>query len=235
MTVRFGNYRMFAYVFIFLLVGTVLGLTANFAKIFLPEIHHDFIIMTLVVAGLTIFTFIFLFQWSQPQIEVIILFILGVLWLSVAAFSTDTIGHIECYPLFGNQTAAANGGTTSYREYCYEMKVIEGFSWAIFILFALFFIIVIALTNRAVGFGNHHAWEEPIQHLPWFGEMPDYYRQAYGGGYGGQPGFPGQQYMYPPGAIQQQPGHSLIIQPGRHGQPTTVQQVPTAPSNVMGM
>lgn len=91
-----------------------------------------------------------------------------------------------------------------------------------------------ALTSRAVGFGNRNAWEEPIQHLPWFGEMPDYYRQQYYNG--GQQAYGGQQFMsYPPGAIHQQPGHSLIIQPGRHGQPTTVQQVPTAPNTMMGM
>jgi hypothetical protein len=67
--------------------------------------------------------------------------------------------------------------------------------------------------------GNRYAWSEPITDLPWWGEMPGYYQAPYG--YGA----PQQMYM-PPGAVQQQPGHSVVIQPGHHGQPTTVQQLP---------
>jgi len=214
MGVRFGNYRLVAYVLVFQLSGTVLGISAHFARLFLPNIHHDFTIMALVASSLTIFTCIFLFQWSQPQIEVIVLFLLGVLWLALGAFATDMIGHIECYAL-GNQQTAANSGTTSARGYCYEMKVVEGFSWALFVLFAIFFMLVIALTSRAVAMGNRYAWSEPIVDLPWFGEIPGYYQVPYG--YGAP--------MAPPGAVQQQPGHSVVIQPGHHGQPTTVQQV----------
>lgn len=109
-----------------------------------------------------------------------------------------------------------------------------------------------SLTHRAQSFGNHHAWQEPIQELPWFGEQPDYYRRehgtnGYGNRHGQQPGYGyehggqgygGQQAMRPlggpgmvpatnPGVIQQQPGHSVIIQPGHHGMPATAQQVPT--------
>jgi len=220
MTVRFGNYRLIAYVFIFMLSGTVLGLSANFARIFLPNIHHDFTIMALVASSLTIFMFLLLAQWSQPQIEVVVLALLGILWLAVGAFSVDMIGHIECFPL-GNEQTAANKGTTSARAYCYEMKVIEGFSWAIFVLFAIFFILVVALTSRSAAMGNRYAWSDPITDLPWFGEMPGYFQASYGYGAPQQ-----QMYYPPPGAVQQQPGHSVVIQPGHHGQPTTVQQIP---------
>jgi len=218
MSVQFGNYRLLAYLMTFMLAGTVLGISAHFAKIFLPNIHHDFIIMALVASSLTIFLCLFLFQWSQPQIEVPVLGLLGIFWLAVGAFSTDIIAHIECYAL-GNQQTATNGGTTSARAYCYEMKVVEGFAWALFVLFAIFFILVIALTSRAVAMGNRYAWVEPIVDLPWFGEIPGYYQVPYG--YGA----PQQTYM-PPGTVQQQPGHSVVIQPGHHGQPTTVQQIP---------
>jgi hypothetical protein len=69
--------------------------------------------------------------------------------------------------------------------------------------------------------GNHYAWSDPITDLAWFGEMPGYIQPSYG--YGAP-----QQMYYPPppGAVQQQPGHSVVIQPGHHGQPTTVQQIP---------
>lgn len=83
---------------------------------------------------------------------------------------------------------------------------------------ALFFVLIVALTTRAVTLGNRRAWSDPITALPWFGEF--FYSGSYGPG-----GYPQPMY-YPPGAIQQQPGQSLIIQPGHNGQPTTVQQVP---------
>jgi hypothetical protein len=82
----------------------------------------------------------------------------------------------------------------------------------------LLFMLVVVLTSRAVALGNRYAWSEPITELPWFGEMPGYYQAPYGYGQ--------QMYLPPPGAIQQQAGHSVVIQPGRHGQPTTVQQIP---------
>lgn len=86
-------------------------------------------------------------------------------------------------------------------------------------LVLIYFVIVIALTSKAKSMGNYHAWSEPITNLPWFGDQ----------GWGQQPqyGYGGQQMYYPPGTVQQQMGHSVIIQPGHHGQPTTVQQVPT--------
>jgi hypothetical protein len=84
----------------------------------------------------------------------------------------------------------------------------------------MFSVLVVALTSRSVAMGNRYAWSDPIIDLPWFGEMPGYYQAPYG--YGGQ-----QMYLPPPGAIQQQPGHSVVIQPGHHGNPTTVQQIPT--------
>jgi hypothetical protein len=78
--------------------------------------------------------------------------VLSCIYVSELNFlSSDMIGHIECYPL-GNQQTAANKGTSKWfseiftsdcgltavlasaRAYCYEMKVIEGFSWAIFVL-----------------------------------------------------------------------------------------------------
>jgi len=208
---------MAAYVFIFMLSATVLGLSAHFASIFLPNLHHDFTIMALACSALTIFVFILLIQWSQPQIEVVFLPVLAIFWLAVGCYAGDIIGQVECFPLGNQKTAAKNNGETSAQAFCYEMKVIEAFSLAIFVLFIIFFVLVIALTSRAVTMGNRRAWSDHITELPWFGEY--YYQGAYGG-YGVQ------QMYYPPGAIQQQPGHSVIIQPGHHGQPTTVSQVP---------
>jgi hypothetical protein len=51
------------------------------------------------------------------------------------------------------------------REYCYEMKVIQAFSWMLFALFSFGFIILITLVNQAERFGRPDVWEGPIQEL----------------------------------------------------------------------
>ncbi|KAF8204988.1 hypothetical protein BJ912DRAFT_939933 [Pholiota molesta] len=222
MTVRFGNNRLGFYIAVFILSGTVLGLAANFANIFLPHLHPNFIIFALVVPSVTIFAFLLTLQWATPQTEAITLFILGVFWLSMGAWSTDVIGPLQCDALGGQKTAAKNGGQTNFQAYCYEMKVIQAFSWALFIMF------VFALW--AERFGRYRIWHEPIRELPWFGEMPGYYNtHAQGGGAPmmgyppaggyGPPGFP---YGYP----HPNPGHSIMIQPGMNGAPPTITQIP---------
>ncbi len=104
---------------------------------------------------------------------------------------------------------------------------------------------------RVVSSGRYMAWEEPIQDIPWFGQIP--YNNSYYGGGGGQqmmyggagaggagmpygPGmqaYPQQQYMAQPGGqapyvLQQIPGHSLLIQPSPNGGAPTFTQVPSS-------
>lgn len=102
--------------------------------------------------------------------------------------------------------------------------------------------------------GRLYAWSEPIFELPWFGQYPGMPESMYGShvpgslaggtpymGYAGYPGSsPGMypQMMMPQGGQQQpymanggyvvpqQPGHSIIVQPGQRGQPPTITQVP---------
>ena len=80
--------------------------------------------------------------------------------------------------------------------------------------------------------GRYEIWREDIRELPWFGQAPGYpgvgytsYSSQYRGGY------PGSYAQYPTtygsNVVQQQPGHSLVIQPGMNGGAPTVQQVPT--------
>jgi len=221
---------------IFGLSAAVLGLAANFAKLFLPSIQHDFTIFSLVVPSLTILVYLLLLQWAQPRLEVTAHFVVGVLWLAMGAWAADIIGYVQCYPL-GGQTTPTNNGTMSSRTYCYEMKVIEALSWFLFVLLAIYFIIIITLTTRAVVLGRYFAWREHISQLGWFGELPGYptesvYPRPYAG-YGayGQP-YPMMQpnMMHNPMGgyvVQQAHGHSVVIQPGVNGQPTTVNQVPS--------
>jgi len=224
MTVRFGNYRLAAYIAIFLASGTVLGLASNFAKLFLPHLHHDFTIFALIVPSLTIFVLLLTLQWAQPNTEAIALFILGVLWLALGAWSQDIIGFVQCDAI-GGQRMATSTGDMSQRQYCYEMKVIEAFSWMNFVVFSISFFILIWLVSRAQTLGRPHMWEEPIRELPWFGELPGYYNTGTV-----QPTYaPYPAMQYPTGGQympMQTQGHSIIIQPGVNGQPPVVTQVP---------
>ncbi|EKM59067.1 uncharacterized protein PHACADRAFT_249255 [Phanerochaete carnosa HHB-10118-sp] len=235
MTQLFRDMRLYGHVFVFLLAVTVLGIDAYLASIFLPNLHPDFTIFALVVPSLTILIFFILNSWSRPIMEAIATFILGVLWLTMGAWSTDILGNIQCDTL-GGQRTPTKSGSISAKSYCYEMKVIEAFSWMNFCLFTIFLWILITLTSRAKAFGRYGAWYEPIFELPWFGQYPGNesggppgrYNYAYPAG---SPAYPGHAYPTNPQmsnggyVVSQQPGHSVVIQP-QHGGPPVVTQVP---------
>ena len=101
----------------------------------------------------------------------------------------------------------------------------------------LYFIFVVTLATRSMAMGRQDIWREDIRELPWFGQAPGY------PGYGyvtypsqsGSRGYPGTytpytQYPTSVGGnvVHQQPGHSVVIQSGRNGMPSTVHQVPSA-------
>ncbi|KAF9646752.1 hypothetical protein BDM02DRAFT_3118138 [Thelephora ganbajun] len=138
------------------------------------------------------------------------------------------------------------------------MRVIEAFSWVLFGVFAIFFIIVVNLTTIAVQRGGRpYAWREPMIELPWYGEWPGYsggpnsaYPTMHMAGGGIIPGayYPGGVIAPQPIAagpiatapvlqdggyvVQQQPGYSMIITPGANGHAPTIQQVPGRISSV---
>ncbi|KAF8076402.1 hypothetical protein FPV67DRAFT_1558884 [Lyophyllum atratum] len=205
MTVRFGNYRIGFYVAVFLLSATVLGLAASFAHLFLPRLHHDFTIFSLIVPSLTLLLFLITLQWSQPRTEAVMLFIIGVLWLAMGAWSTDIIGNVQCDGLVGQRTATINGDTSA-QGYCYEMKVIQAFSWMLFILNTIALLVLFRLANQAQMFGRYEIWREPIRGECLFGSY-------------------GQQPMSAPAM---HPGQTVVIQPGMNGQSATVTHVPMA-------
>jgi hypothetical protein len=229
MTVRFGNHRLAFYIAVFLLSGTVLGLAANFANLFLPNIHHDFTIFSVVVPSLTIFVFLLTLQWAQPRTEAIVYVVLGILWLTMGAWSTDIIGNVQCDSLGGQQQPTKNGNMSA-QSYCHEMKVIQAFSWAIFCFFAIAFIILLNLISRAQQFGRFGIWGEPIRELPWFGEAPGYYNTHAGAPHAPMVQYPMQYPQgyngYPAGMPMMTGGNSIVIQPGVNGQPPTITQVP---------
>lgn len=51
----------------------------------------------------------------------------------------------------------------TFRGWCYEMKVIQAFSWALFALFTIAFLILQALVQQAERFGRFKIWKEPIR------------------------------------------------------------------------
>jgi hypothetical protein len=221
MTIRFGNYRLTFYIAVFVLSGVVLGLAANFASIFFPKIHHDFIIFAIISPAFTIFTFLLTLQWSQPQTEAIVLTVLSIFWLTMGAWSTDIIGITQCDAL-GGQTTPSRSGETNAQAFCYELKVVQAFSWAIFVACILALYILFQLVDQAQRFGRYYIWSEPIRELPWFGEMPGYYN-THAGGPTPYPTNPALNvgYGYP---YNTSGGHSIVIQPGVNGAPPVVTQ-----------
>ncbi|GBE79457.1 hypothetical protein SCP_0206570 [Sparassis crispa] len=222
--------RLYGFITIILLAATVLGLSAYLGSILLPNYQHDFGIFAIFVPSFTILIFLLIITWSSPRTEAFCLFILGALWLAMGAWTTDITGNVQCDAL-GNQRTSTSKGTMSAKSYCYEMKVIEAFSWMIFCLYAIFLWILISLTTRARVLGRPFAWAEPIFELPWFGELPGWPAGGYGniplGGYG-YPMAPYPPQMVNGGyVVQQNPGHSVVIQQGA-GQMPTITQIPGA-------
>ena len=51
----------------------------------------------------------------------------------------------------------------NYQSFCYEMKVVQAFSWALFALFTIAFLILLQLVSQAERFGRYNIWSEPIR------------------------------------------------------------------------
>ncbi|TCD66993.1 hypothetical protein EIP91_000673 [Steccherinum ochraceum] len=248
MTQLFRDLRIYGYVAVLVLSATVLGLGGYLGSIFLPDIHRDFTIFTIIVPSLTILSFLTIISWSQPRVDAFFLFVLGVLWLAMGAWSADIMGSTQCDTL-GGQRVATKDGSISAKSYCYEMRVLEAFSWMNFALLTIYLLILISRTTATIALENRpYAWQEPIVELPWFGQYPgwpeDEARPYRAGGYSypaGAPrpgmsgmsmmsggGYPGSMPMQTGGGyvVQQNPGHSVVIQPGSNGQAPTITQVP---------
>ncbi|KAG6821269.1 hypothetical protein H0H93_002379 [Arthromyces matolae] len=211
---------------VLLLSGAVLGLAANFASLFLPTLHRDFTTFALIVPSVTILLFLLSLQWAQPRTEALMLFVVATLWIAMGAWSADIIGPVQCDGLAGQRTATKNGGMSA-QAFCYEMKVVEAFSWMIFSINTLALIILFRLVTLAQMFGRFEIWREPIRELPWFGEVPGFYNTHQ------QPMLPYPGYGYynqPPMSATSapHPGQTIVIQPGMNGQPATVTTVPMA-------
>jgi len=238
MTVLFRDLRCYGFTVVILLSTTVLGISAYFASIFLPDLHHDFTIYSLIPPSWTIFILILLLISSTPRADAVFLFITDILWLTMASWSADTIGYTQCDAL-GNSRTNTKNGTISARSYCDLSKVVEAFSWATFCLLTLYFVFLITLASRSVAMGRFYIWREDIRELPWFGQAPGYPGVGYTSyaSQHGARGYPGSYAQYPTSQypssyggnhVHQQPGHSLVIQPGMNGGASSVQQVPTA-------
>lgn len=111
-------------------------------------------------------------------------------------------------------------------------------SWSITV--TLYLIFVIALASSSVAMGRYDIWRDDVRELPWFGQAPGYpgvgyasYSSRYGnreyptgGSYPTSGSYAQYPTTYPGNVVQQQAGHSLVIQPGMNGGAPTVQQIP---------
>ncbi|KAG8718894.1 hypothetical protein FRC08_004113 [Ceratobasidium sp. 394] len=238
MIVRLGLFAL-----VFAGAGVVLGICANLATHFLPTGIHDFLLFSLVVSALTIVVFILLALRSQPRIDAVVLFILVALWLTMGAYSQDVIGHQFCYALKGQTIPAKNDTTFSAENYCRQMKTVLAFSWANFVFLVLALIGLLTVVFKLYARGERDIWKDSMSDVELFQEkelpkpeVPVVYPPpppASNSGSGSGRG--GHTFVYYPGShsaplqhqvIQQQPGHSVIIQNGQ------VTQVPGSVTSV---
>ncbi|KAF8529022.1 hypothetical protein BU17DRAFT_37174 [Hysterangium stoloniferum] len=236
MRTMFASLRLYAFMIVIITSIPVLGLTASLGSRFLPNILADFTIFSILVPSATILLIIFLLLRSQPRIDAVATFVLGVLWLTLAAWTVDIIGPVQCFQL-GSQRMRTESGTMSAMIYCRQMKAIEALSWAVFVIFAISFVLLISLVTRAQSIGRHNVWAQSISDLPWWGEM---------GGLHGENDVYGAHSQYPriqqlqsgvggqPYIIQQQPGHNVHIRTGEPGEPPEIRQVPINATTIYG-
>jgi len=238
MTALFTTVRFYTLIFVFLFSIVVLGLAANFAKVFLP-LHRDYLIFAIVVPAVSMIAVMVIALRSQPRVELIVVFVLSILWLALGGYSTDVIGYRECDAQSGT-IPAKNGSTYSAQGYCRQQKVIQSFAWANFFLLAVTFITLLALTLRAHGKGYKAIWAGSVSELAWFDEessdQEQYQHHQHQQQQVQYAPVQGQTYMYPANyggnqPVYQLPGHSVVISNGANGQVITqvpVDQAPTA-------
>ncbi|KAF8607605.1 hypothetical protein BDV93DRAFT_519636 [Ceratobasidium sp. AG-I] len=233
MSSLFQRVRLGLFGIVFACAGVVLGISANLTVHFLPTGLHDFLLFSLIVSALTIVVLILLSLRSQPRIDAIVLFILAALWLTMGAYSQDVIGQQFCYALKGQNMSAKNGTEFSAENYCRQMKTVLAFSWANFVFLSFGLIGLLTLVLRLLSRGNKDVWRNSMSDVTWFGdreplnEPPKRYEYPVnehpGSHSGSHSGRGGQTYIYYPGGgaplghqvIQQQPGHSVVIQNGQ--------------------
>ncbi|KAG8936510.1 hypothetical protein FRC02_001476 [Tulasnella sp. 418] len=219
MTNTFKLVRWCAFAWCVVCAAVVLGITAHQATLFLPIAYHrPYIIFALVVSCLTILLFVLLSLRSQPRIDIVVITILCILWLALASYTADRVGHIDCENLAGQTKPTKSGGTTSSVAWCREMKTIMAFSFFTFGFLLIAIIILIALAAQAHSRGYMDAWNGSVSNLGWFGEYPGPGHHDHPMVY---PGVTGQSVPYPGNVVYQQPGHDVVIENGH------VRQVPT--------
>lgn len=228
----FNKLRLGLFAVVFAGAGVVVGICANLASRLLTTGLHDFLIFSIVVSGLTIVVLVLLALRSQPRIDAVVLFILTALWLTMGAYSQDVIGHEFCYALKGQNIPAKNDTTFSAENYCRQMKTVLAFSWANFVFLCLGLMTLLRIVIKVYGRGDQDVWRNSMSDVSLFDaplepkpqEYPPqvYPQQEYP--MGSQSGRSGHTYVYYPGStgaplqhqvIQQQPGHSVIIQNGQ--------------------
>ncbi|KAJ2914244.1 hypothetical protein MD484_g6185, partial [Candolleomyces efflorescens] len=183
MTRQFVNNRRAFYGFVVLLSG-------------------GFIIFALIVASLNILVFLLSANslWSQPRFEIFSLLFFGILWLVVAAWATDIVGDTHCYNFEGTLNNA-DGNLISSSSSCKQLKVVQAFSWALFVTHIIALHVLFKLIGHAKRLGRYDISYAPIREVPWFYEMPGYYptKERWGRYSGG--GYP----QYPMPSAQGQP------------------------------
>lgn len=223
----FETLRRTIYAAVVVLSVVVLAIAGHFAGLFLP-LHAGMVIFSLIVAIVTMIALLAVMPQYRPRLDIWVVVVIGILWLCLAAFQTNYIGHVDCAGAGRGRTPTGKGGSISSRQYCTELQVMQAFSWINFAVLALTVVITLVFVrgvNAPVATGSPSALGRRtfgLEKWPWSGrwggaamqspvQPPTYGQVAYA-----YPSYPTQAYA---GAYPQPYGHyqhGSYAYPGQH-------------------
>jgi len=243
---RFSLVRMVAMALCFVASAAVCGLAAYQASLFIDQMFDKpYLIYALVVSVISIFASAFLAFMYSFNTHIGCIAILTILWLALAAYTTDRIGYVQCESLYGQRKNIDHGGTYDSVAYCRELKAIMGFAWFNFALLIICIVSWIRLQEFEEQEGLGHTSESGSVRREVRREETAQYQEGVrgvngpfiggpgglNGGYPIQNGYTGGGLVngvtggvYPgqtgQTVVYQQPGHNVVMQNGQ------IRQVP---------
>jgi len=205
--------------------AAVLGLAAYQAGVLMGnQYDKPYIIFALIVSAISLLMCGGLSIRYHFKTHVGAIAFMWILWLSLASYTTDRIGYVQCESLDGQRRSTRNGGTYNDVTWCRMLKAMMGFSWFNFGILSIAIVSWIRLSEdeERKGYGGYGSDQGSIrrevrreERREEVGEGRRYPLQgAYPAGATLYPGQTGQTVVY------QQPGHNVVLQNGQ------IRQVP---------
>ncbi|KAG9018564.1 hypothetical protein FRB90_011393 [Tulasnella sp. 427] len=236
--IRFSAIRAAVFTLCFLASAAVLGLAAYQATVFMVnKFDKPWIITALVISVISVLASAGLAFRYSFMTHIACIALLTVMWLSLASYTTDRIGYVQCENLTGKRPTVHGRGNGSNVAWCRELKAAMGLSWFNFGLCLIAIVAWLRLqeSEEHQGFreGDSESDREEFRAAETaeaaFTELPGgRRRRLYANGVpvvAGQPALMTGATAYPAAAtlpngtggqvVYQQPGHNIVIQNGQ--------------------